>query len=79
VNSRVTVRYWAGARRAAGLDSEQLEAATVADLRAKLSARPGLTDVMTASSILVDSVARGEDAPLHDGAVIDVLPPFAGG
>ena len=79
MNSRVTVRYWAGARRAAGLDSEQLEAATVADLRAKLSARPGLTDVMTASSILVDSVARGEDAALHDGAVIDVLPPFAGG
>jgi sulfur-carrier protein len=79
VSSQVIVRYWAGARRAAGLDSELLEAATVADLRAKLSARPALTNVMSASSILVDSVARGEDTPLQDGAVIDVLPPFAGG
>jgi len=79
VSSQVTVRYWAGARRAAGLESEQLEAATVADLRAKLSARPALTNVMTASSILVDSIARGEDTPLHEGAVIDILPPFAGG
>jgi molybdopterin converting factor small subunit len=34
---------------------------------------------MTASAILVDSVAGRDDAPLHEGAVIDVLPPFAGG
>lgn len=75
----VTVRYWAGARRAAGLDSEQILAATVAELRAQLAARPALCDVMTASAILVDSVAGRDDAPLHEGAVIDVLPPFAGG
>jgi molybdopterin synthase sulfur carrier subunit len=79
VSSQVTVRYWAGARRAAGLESEQFQVTTLAELRALLSARPALADVMSASSILVDSVARGEDAPLHDGAVIDVLPPFAGG
>jgi molybdopterin synthase sulfur carrier subunit len=79
VSSQVTVRYWAGARRAAGLESEQLQATTVAELRAMLSARPALTDVIRASSILVDSVASNDDAPLPDGAVIDVLPPFAGG
>jgi molybdopterin converting factor small subunit len=54
-------------------------AATVAELRAQLAARPALSGVIKASSILVDSVASGDDAALPDGAVIDVLPPFAGG
>jgi molybdopterin converting factor small subunit len=79
VTSQVTVRYWAGARRAAGRDSEQLTAETLNDLRAQLSSRAALTDVIAASSILVDSVATRDDAPLRAGAVIDVLPPFAGG
>jgi molybdopterin synthase sulfur carrier subunit len=79
VGSLVTVRYWAGARRAAGRDSEQLSAATVAELLAILRERPLLGPVLDASSILVDSVAGRADTPLEAGSVVDVLPPFAGG
>jgi molybdopterin synthase sulfur carrier subunit len=78
--SQVTVRYWAGARRAAGLASEVLSAGTLAELRAQLLARPGLAEVVAASSVLVDEAAPSrDDQPLATGAVIDILPPFAGG
>jgi molybdopterin converting factor small subunit len=78
-NSEVTVRYWAGARRAAGLDSERLSAATLGDLLAQIRARPALTAIIQASSFLVDGVAGQPGTVLVDGATIDVLPPFAGG
>ena len=36
--------------------------------------------VLDRCSFLLDEVAvRGRDLPLHDGALVDVLPPFAGG
>jgi molybdopterin converting factor small subunit len=75
----VTVRYWAGAKRAAGIDEESLAARTIGDLRAVLAARPELTKVAAVASFLVDGQQAGEDAVLHDGAEVDVLPPFAGG
>lgn len=75
----VTVRFWAGARRAAGRESDELAAATLADLIAQLSAEPGLSRVCAASSYLVDGQHVSEHAELTDGAVVDVLPPFAGG
>jgi molybdopterin converting factor small subunit len=75
----VTVRYWAGARRAAGRESEQLAAADLTDLLSQLSDRPELAEVLAASALLVDSVAADLGRPLHPGAVVDVLPPFAGG
>jgi molybdopterin synthase sulfur carrier subunit len=75
----VTVRYWAGAARAAGTDSEVLEAGTVAELRTLLSDRPALTAVSRIASFLVDGAQAGDAAPLPPGAVVDVLPPFAGG
>jgi len=77
--SEVTVRYWAGARRAAGRESERVTAVDVADLRAQLQRRPELAAVLAASSVLVDAVRRAEDQPLEPGAVVDILPPFAGG
>ncbi|MDQ1743971.1 MAG: sulfur-carrier protein [Pseudonocardiales bacterium] len=77
---QVTVRYWAGARRAAGLASEVLTADTLADLLGQLRARPELAEVVAASSVLVDEVRpSGSDQPLAAGAVVDILPPFAGG
>lgn len=75
----VTVRFWAGARRAAGRESDQLAAATLRDLVAQLSAEPALSRVCAASSYLVDGQHASEDAELTEGAVVDVLPPFAGG
>jgi molybdopterin converting factor small subunit len=75
----VTVRYWAGARRAAGRDEEQLDVATVAELRAALAARAGLDRLSEVVSFLVDGAPSGDPTGLYDGAVVDVLPPFAGG
>lgn len=78
----VTVRYFAGAKAAAGVETEQLEAATVADLVALLGEHHGqhLTKVLVSCSFLVDGIsARDRTAALPAGATIDVLPPFAGG
>lgn len=79
MSAQVTVRYWAGARRAAGRDSEQLSAGNLSDLLSQLGSRPALTDVIAASSVLVDGIANPSDNPLPEGAVVDILPPFAGG
>jgi molybdopterin converting factor small subunit len=77
----VTVRYFAGARAAAGLAEEPAEAGSMAELVARLGARgERLARVLAACSFLVDGVAaRDLDAPLPDRATVDVLPPFAGG
>ncbi|HEY2671993.1 MAG TPA: MoaD/ThiS family protein [Rugosimonospora sp.] len=75
----VTVRYWAGAQRAAGLERESLTAATVGELRRQLEARPELARVAAVASFLVDGQQAGETTALSDGAEVDVLPPFAGG
>jgi molybdopterin synthase sulfur carrier subunit len=75
----VTVRYWAGAQRAAGLEREELTAATVGELRDLLGARPSLAKVSVVASFLVDGQQAGDTTTLHDGAEVDVLPPFAGG
>ena len=81
--ARVVVRYWAAARAAAGLAEEQLEGA---DLDVLLEGVAGAHDeqfaiVLARSSFLLDgqSVRRGTAVPLWDGAVLEVLPPFAGG
>jgi len=78
----VTVRYWAGARAAAGQEQEAVDASTVGELLSVLGARPPLARVLTASSLLVDGEAvRREDVghQLPAGSTVDVLPPFAGG
>lgn len=79
----VTVRYWAGAREAAGADEERVEAQSVADVLQQLAARGGrLAEVVARSSVLVEGqVVRdgGADVRLTDGQTVEVLPPFAGG
>lgn len=79
----ITVRYFAAARAAAGRSEEQLPAgATLADLTTTLVDRhgPHLAKVLAVSSFLVDGTAcRDADRALPDAAVVDVLPPFAGG
>ena len=78
-----TVRYWAGARAAAGVDGETVEAApaTVGALVELLAAsRPGLAAVLPVCSVLVDGLAAVRGGPsCRPGAVVEVLPPFAGG
>ena len=82
----MTIRYWAAAKEAAGLPEESVEAVTLRDaLDLVASRRPDgrLADVIARSSFLVnaDPVGRAarESIVLDDGAVIEVLPPFAGG
>jgi molybdopterin synthase sulfur carrier subunit len=78
----VTVRYFAGARAASGVDTEQWAAATLDELLAALAAAHGekLAKVLPACSFLVDGTTpRDRASALSSGAVVDVLPPFAGG
>ncbi|MFC5948794.1 MoaD/ThiS family protein [Pseudonocardia lutea] len=81
----VTVRYFAAAKAAAGRDAETLEVpadTTVAALGDTLAERhgPEFARVLARCSYLVDEVAvRNPQRVLPEGAVVDVLPPFAGG
>ncbi|HEX6498539.1 MAG TPA: MoaD/ThiS family protein [Micromonosporaceae bacterium] len=78
----VTVRYFAGARAAAGTSEEKIAVSSLTGLVDDLVARHGerLGKVLAISSYLVDGVAwHDRDATLPDGATVDVLPPFAGG
>jgi molybdopterin converting factor small subunit len=82
---RVTVRYFAAARAAAGAETETVDVpsgATVEILLKTIRAAHGdaLGRVFDRCSFLLDEIAvRDRDLPLHDGALVDVLPPFAGG
>ena len=78
----VTVRYFAGARAASGVDTEAREAATLDELVGQLVDEHGerLERVLTACSFLIDrTTTRNRSVALSPGAVVDVLPPFAGG
>jgi sulfur-carrier protein len=83
----VTIRYWAAAREAAGVDEEPVEAQTLAEALEVIAARRGdntrLRAVLARSSFLVDGASAGHriaaDLVLQDAAVVEVLPQFAGG
>jgi sulfur-carrier protein len=77
----VTVRYWAGARAAAGVDSDVISGcATVRDAVAAVNRlHPGLGSVTAVSSLLLEGRPAAPADPLHGGSVLEVLPPFAGG
>jgi sulfur-carrier protein len=80
--ARVTVRYFAGARAASGVDTELHDADTLEQLVGQIVDAHGekLERVLTACSFLVDgTTTRDRALTLAPGAVIDVLPPFAGG
>ena len=78
----ITVRYFAGARAAAGVSTETREAATLDELVGQIVGDHGekLERVLTACSFLVDgTTTRDRALSLSPGATVDVLPPFAGG
>ena len=85
--ARVTMRYWAAAKAAAGVPEETVEASTLGDaLNAAVASRKPdrrLAEIISRSSFLVnaDPVGRADrqSIVLDEGAVIEVLPPFAGG
>ncbi len=82
--AEVQIRYWAAARSAAGRSEETVEAEHCGQAWAEVSARAAgtpLEPVLRASSLLVDGVRRDRDdlAGIAAPAVVEVLPPFAGG
>lgn len=80
----VTVRYFAAARAAAGIETEMLRlpaGMTFDGLVEQLaSGRAELAKVLTRCSFLRDGVAvRNRAMALETNVTVDVLPPFAGG
>lgn len=76
-----TVRYFAAAAEAAGRTEEPVEPGTVGEVRTALAERHGadLARVLQRCSVLVNGERSEDDAPVAEGDVVDVLPPFAGG
>ena len=88
-DGRVTLRYWASARAAAGTDSESLEvvgpvslAELVTRARAAHDSRR-FSDVLSCCSVMVGDRPVTTDDPktviVQPGATVEFLPPFAGG
>lgn len=76
------VRLFAGAAEAVGREAVAVEATTVAEVLATLTALGGLAtaDVLSRCAIVVAGTrADSPDTPVPPGALVDVLPPFAGG
>lgn len=85
--ARITVRYWAAARAAAGVAYDELRGSSVADVlaaaRARHDAEPRFAEVLSVCSLLLGDRPLGRSdlskVELVDGDVLEVLPPFAGG
>jgi sulfur-carrier protein len=81
----VFLHYWAGARAAAGVAEEAIEAQSVAEalrLASQQRSDPRFDRVIKMSSVLIDGrTAHQEDLEqqLTEAVQIEVLPPFAGG
>ncbi len=85
----VTVHYWASARAAAGVASDQMSVTgslTLAEVVAEaVSRHPGgrLSDVLGACSVLIGDLpvsgANRDLVRVEPGQVVEFLPPFAGG
>jgi sulfur-carrier protein len=84
---QVTVRYWAAARAAAGRESDEVAARTLAEalaaVRALHEGNARFADVVGVCSVLVGSAPVSSQDPetvsLSSGDVVELLPPFAGG
>ena len=88
--TRATLRFFAAARAAVGLDELVVEVpeadrATVGRLLTEVRPVEGTSaadwrDVLLRCSFLVDGLTtRDREQVVADGDVVDVMPPFAGG
>lgn len=84
----VRVRYWAGARAAAGVSEESVPGPLtltqlLEEVVSRHSDRPRLKDVVSMCSVLVGDRPVGTSDPatvvLRPGDTVELLPPFAGG
>lgn len=85
--TKVTLRYWAALRAAAGVAEETFDAATLGDALRAARARHGMDSrfaaVLDICTAIVDETPAGRGDPartaLAEGSVVELLPPFAGG
>ena len=77
----ITVRYFAAAAEAAGVDTEQVAAGSAAQVRAAMVAAhgPSLDRVLGRCALLADGARVDGADEVPDESILDVLPPFAGG
>jgi len=78
----ILIRFWAGAKAAAGVESEEIQASTVSDALAQVSEAKSseFARVIQRSSLLLDGVVvHDRELALANGQILEVLPPFAGG
>lgn len=77
----VTVRFFAAARAAAGVNEITLDSSSAMQiLDQAASLHPKLGQVLPQCSYLLDEVSLKDLSVLvSDGSILDVLPPFAGG
>jgi molybdopterin synthase sulfur carrier subunit len=85
----VTVRYWASARSAAGVEADELAVegpvslAEVTQQVLALHRGSRLSDVIAVCSVLVGDRPAGTRDPaqvvVEPGSTVEFLPPFAGG
>lgn len=80
VDPVVRVRFWAGARAAAGVEEVTVAAGRVRDVTAAVARSvPGVVAILPLCSLLVDGRRVSLDDEALPGSVVEVLPPFAGG
>ncbi len=79
-----TVRYWAGARTAAGTAEQIIEAATLGAVLGEVRKDHGaaMSRLLAVSVVLVDGVQVSDGdivRTVSADSVIEILPPYAGG
>jgi molybdopterin converting factor small subunit len=75
----VTVRFFAAAREAAGRSSIEVPAGVVGERLTDLGLGQRFDDVLAISTLLSDGHQVHLQDSVDEGAIVDVLPPFAGG
>lgn len=76
-----TVRLFAAASEAAATSQTAVPATTVAELRQQLVASfgPEFERVLHQCSLMIDGRRASDGDGIEESALVDVLPPFAGG
>lgn len=85
--AKVTLRYWAALRSAAGVTEETFDVSTLDEALHAARSRHGVesrfTAVLDMCAVIVDETPVGTRDPakveVADGSVVELLPPYAGG
>ena len=81
----VSIHFWAGAKAAAGVSEEEIDARSVAEalrFASEKRSNPHFDRVIKASSVLINGLTAHPadlERPLTESVRVEILPPFAGG